>query len=276
MRLGQVANRATRLTVGVLAAVMLALLVVPIAALVLRALAGRGSLPALLSQPLADAVLLSLITTSLSALLIVALGMPLAYVFARYRFPLKRVLNVLIEVPVVMPPVVAGLALLMTFGRRGVLGGVLAGAGVSLPFSAAAVVIAQVFVASPFFIRAAQVEFQSIPRELEEAASIDGATGVQTFLHVILPLSARGLLVGLVLSWARALGEFGATILFAGNLQGRTQTMPLFVYGAMERDLNAALWASVMLIGVAVMALGVMRWLSRSLEEPEGSTSRGS
>lgn len=246
---------------------MLALLLLPLGTLIVRALAQTGSLPALFSRPVADAVLLSLSTTSLSALAIVLFGGPLAYAFARYNFPFKRVLNVAIELPVVLPPVVAGLALLMTFGRRGFIGSALAEAGITLPFTAVAVIIAQVFVAAPFFIRAAQVQFQGIPRELEEAASIDGASGLQIFWHVILPLSARGLLVGLVLSWARALGEFGATILFAGNLQGRTQTMPLFVYSAMERDIDSALWAGLLLVGVAMAALGVMRWLTRSLDD---------
>lgn len=246
---------------------MLALLILPLVGLAVRALATSDSLPALFSRPLVEAALLSVTTTSVSALAIVALGGPLAYAFARYDFPLKRVLNIAVELPVVLPPVVAGLALLMTFGRRGLLGGALSAAGISLPFTVIAVVIAQVFVAAPFFIRAAQVQFQSIPRELEEAAGIDGASGLKVFWHVILPLSARGLLTGLILSWARALGEFGATILFAGNLQGKTQTMPLFLYGTLERDIDAALWAGLLLIGVAVVALGVMRWLGRSLDE---------
>lgn len=252
---------------GALAALMLALLLLPLLTLGLRALAAPGGLPGVLGEPLLQAVALSLWTTSLSVLVIVALGTPLAYAFARYRFPLKRLLNAVIELPVVLPPVVAGLALLMTFGRRGLVGGPLAEAGITLPFSTAAVIIAQVFVAAPFYIRSAQVQFQSIPRELEEAASIDGAGGLKAFRHVILPLSVRGLLGGLVLSWARALGEFGATILFAGNLQGRTQTMPLFLYSAFERDIDAALWAGVLLIWVAVLALGVMRWLTRSVED---------
>jgi molybdate transport system permease protein len=250
----------------VFAALMLALLLLPLVTLAIRALGNSGGLDALLSRPVGSAVALSLSTTSLSVLAICLLGTPLAYVFARRTFPFKRILNVLIELPIVLPPVVAGLALLMTFGRRGLLGGTLAGAGITLPFTTAAVVIAQVFVAAPFYIRAAQVQFQGIPPELEEAASIDGATRLETFWHIILPLSTRGLLAGLLLSWARALGEFGATILFAGNLQGRTQTMPLFVYSAMEQDLDAALWAGLLLVWVALIALGAMRWMSRALE----------
>lgn len=254
-----------QVTVGIGSALTLALITLPIAALVLRALGSLNLATNFLSQPVIGAINLSLGTTAFSVLIVTILGLPLAYALARYRFPFKRVLNVIVELPIVMPPVVAGLALLMAFGRRGLLGQPLTSAGITLPFSPAAVIIAQVFVSMPFFIRAAQVRFQAIPHELEDAASIDGADGWQTFWHITLPLSRRGLLIGLVLSWARALGEFGATVLFAGNLQGRTQTMPLFIYSALEHDIGAALWAGLLLIGVAVLALGVVHWLTHTL-----------
>jgi molybdate transport system permease protein len=154
----------------------------------------------------------------------------------------------------------------MAFGRRGLLGPLLGQVGVSLPFTTAAVIVSQTFVAAPFFIRTAQVRFSALPRDLIEAASMDGATSGTIFRTIALPLSAPGLLAGLVLSWARALGEFGATILFAGSLQGRTQTMPLLVYGALERNLNDALWSSLLLVVLALTALLVVRWLARSLE----------
>lgn len=248
---------------------MLLLIGLPLVALVARALGGLAAPDALslvASRPVIDAVTLSLGTTAASILAIVVLGTPLAYVFAHYQFPLKRFFNLLVELPIVLPPVVAGLALLMAFGRRGLFGGSLAMLGISLPFSTPAVVIAQVFVAAPFYIRAAQVGFQSIPADLEEAASIDGASEWQTFRHIVLPMTARALIAGLVLSWARALGEFGATVLFAGSLRGVTQTMPLLVYNALEQDFNAALWAGVLLVWVAMVALGLMRWLSRAVE----------
>ena len=255
MRLGQVANRATRLTIGVLAAVMLALLVVPVAALVLRALSGRGSLPALFSQPLADAVLLSLITTSLSALLIVALAC-----WLRLRplpFPAEAAQCVDRDAGGDAARRRGAGAADVRAARRARRGA--GGAGVSLPFSAAACDRAGVCGVALFHPRGSG-GVQSIPAS-EEAASIDRATGVQTFLHVILPLSARGLLVGLVLSWAQALGEFGATILFAGNLQGAPRRCRCSCTARWSAT-STALWASVMLIGVAVMALGVMRWLA--------------
>jgi len=256
---------------SVLAAALLLLLGLPIAALFLRALSVIAERPVMIfSQPVIAAATLSLGTTAVSVLVIVILGTPAAYVFARYEFPFKSVLNLLIELPVVMPPVVAGLALLIAFGRRGLLGPPLALLGIELPFSSAAVVIAQVFVASPFYVRAAQVRFASIPRELEEAASIDGAGSWRILTDVSIPLSLPSLLIGLVLSWARALGEFGATILFAGNLPGRTQTMPLLVYGALERDIHAALWVALVLIGLAIGALIITRLLARALSNSEG------
>jgi molybdate transport system permease protein len=254
-----------------LAAALLLLLGLPILALFLRALNVIAERPIMIfSQPVIAAAILSLGTTAVSVLIIVVLGTPAAYVFARYEFPFKAILNLLIELPIVMPPVVAGLALLMAFGRRGLLGPPLALLGIELPFSSAAVVIAQVFVASPFYIRAAQARFASIPREIEEAASIDGAGSWRILTDVSIPLSWPSLSIGLVLSWARALGEFGATILFAGNLPGRTQTMPLLVYGALERDIHAALWVAIVLIGLAVGALISTRLLARALRSSDG------
>lgn len=241
-------------------------LTAPLLAMLLRALGDLSGARALLSRPVASAVALSLGTTAISLALILFFGTPLAYILARYNFPLKRLVNGLVELPIILPPVVAGFGLLMAFGRRGLFGPLLEQLGVSLPFTAAAVVVAQTFVAAPLYIRTAQVRFSAVPHDLEEAASIDGATTGTIFRYVALPLSAPGLLAGLVLGWARALGEFGATILFAGSLQGRTQTMPLLVYGALERNLNEALWSSLLLIALALGALFLVRWLARSLE----------
>ncbi len=247
------------LTTG-LAGLMALFLVVPVISLAWRAITLEGS-TVLDEQSIFSAVMLSLGTTSISVIVIVLLGTPLAYIFARRQFPLKRLLGVFIEIPIVMPPVVAGLALLSAFGRRGLLGMSLANFNISVTFSLAAVVLAQVFVSSPFYIRAAQSRFSALPRQYEDAAAVDGADRWRVFWHIMLPLSARGLLVGLILSWARALGEFGATILFAGNLQGRTQTMPLLVYGAMERDLRVTFITALVLLGLAIAAFGATRWL---------------
>lgn len=255
-------DNANRWLLGLFAGIAYVLLVLPLFVLILRTVDSGGwqNLPD--SNVVRDAIWLSLRTTGISLIAIIILGLPLAYVFARWRFRGKRFIEVLIELPIVMPPAVAGLALLLTFGRRGFIGAYLADAGISIPFTAWAVVIAQVFVAAPFFIRAAQLGFASIPDDLEDAARVDGATEAAVFRFVTLPLSIRAISAGLILSWARATGEFGATILFAGSLQGRTQTMPLLVYSVFERDIDAAIWTGILLIIVAFVALLLSRLLS--------------
>jgi molybdate transport system permease protein len=155
----------------------------------------------------------------------------------------------------VLPPAVAGIALLMAFGRRGVLGGTLDTLGIHIAFTPIAVIMAQTFIAAAFFIKAASIGFASVDRELEQAAGLDGASGWQTFRYLILPLSWSAMLSGAVMTWARALGEFGATIIFAGNFAGRTQTMPLAIYLGFELNLDTALTLSVVLIGFAFLAL---------------------
>jgi len=232
----------------------------PLLALGWRALALYSSQGVISQQQLLSSLWLSLQTTAISVAVIFMVGTPLAYAFSFYRFPFKSVISVVVELPVVMPPVVAGLALLAAFGRRGVLGSAFEVIGISIPFTTAAVVMAQVFIAAPFYIRTVQNRFSHLPAELEEAAQIDGASPAQTFFAVILPLSGRAMLSGLLLSWARALGEFGATILFAGNLQGTTRTMPLLVYSALERDFGATYFtASILLVMAAVVFVVVRR-----------------
>jgi molybdate transport system permease protein len=253
---------ATNVVTTLLTCTLVLFFILPFAGLVWRAIGLPPSSAVAFTQVL-DALGLSLATTAASMVLIVLFGTPTAFVLARYQFPLKRLLSVFIEIPIVMPPVVAGLALLSAFGRRGLLGGVLQVFGLQLPFTTLAVIMAQVFVAAPFYIRAAQSRFSTVPPELEEAARIDGAGSWLTFSNVTLPLSLNALLTGLTLSWARALGEFGATILFAGNLQGTTQTMPLLVYSAMERDLGSTFTTALILLGIAAVLLGVMRWFAR-------------
>ncbi len=153
-----------------------------------------------------------------------------------------------------LPPAVAGLALLITFGRRGPFGPVLRDLDIQIVFTSKAVILAQMFVAMPFYVRSAQTGFRGVDREVEEAALVDGANPWWRFVYVTLPLSSRALLSGALLSWARALGEFGATILFAGSLPGRTQTMPLLVYNTFERNINAAIWTALILVGLAAAA----------------------
>ena len=268
------ANRAARMervpaiVAAILAGMMAIFFVLPFVALIWRALTLEGSVAAT-DLSVGPAVMLSLGTTAVAVMLIVLFGTPLAYFMARHQFPLKRLLTVFIELPIVMPPVVAGLALLSAFGRRGLIGSTLAGLGVSVTFTATAVILAQVFVSSPFYIRAAQARFESLPREYEDAAAVDGANRWKIFWLVMLPQSARALSAGLILSWARALGEFGATILFAGNLQGRTQTMPLLVYSALERDLHVTFVTAIILLGLAALAFTLTRWLTAGITRDE-------
>ena len=164
-----------------------------------------------------------------------------------------------------LPPAVAGLALLLTFGRRGLLGPPLAALGIELPFTTAAVILASLFVAAPFYVRAARSGFLAVPREFEEAARVEGASEWQVFRHVTVPVAAPALFGGAILCWARALGEFGATIMFAGQFLGRTQTMPLAIYAALESDLDAALGLSVLLLAISFGLLVLFRrWLKEA------------
>lgn len=235
----------------------------PIIALLLRAIQTRAW-EEMAGGTLLSAILLSFLTTSVTVLLTLLVGTPLAYTLARRHFMGKRFISVLVELPVVLPPAVAGLGLLVAFGRRGLFGPALATIGLALPFSTLAVIIAQTFVAAPFYIRSAQVAFQMVEPEIEAAGRVDGADGFLLFWEITLPLSSRALGAGLALSWARALGEFGATILFAGSLQGITQTMPLLIYKEFERNINAAIWAGLLLIVFALIALLLARYLGKA------------
>jgi molybdate transport system permease protein len=251
----------TRRLVLVVAAGALALfLALPVVTLVGRAVE-TGGLPASLgSTVVREALLLSLATTAVSLGVIVVFGTPLAFLLARRRFTGSGLVETVIDLPLVLPPSVAGLALLLVFGRRGLLGETLDGAGLAIPFTAVAVVLAQVFVAAPFYVRAARAGIASVPRDLEDAARVDGASEIGVFRHVMVPLAAPALAAGLVMSWARSLGEFGATILFAGNVAGRTQTLPLVVYAEFGAgDLDAAIAAATVLVLAAIGVLVAVR-----------------
>jgi len=198
--------------------------------------------------------------TSLAAVVaVVLLGSPLAWVLARRAFRGKAFAETLVDLPIVLPPTVAGLALLLAFGRRGVAGSTLELAGLVIPFTTLAVVVAQVFVSAPFYVRAARAGFQGVERELEEAAAVDGASGAQVLRRVTIPLAAPALGAGLVLAWARALGEFGATIMFAGNIAGRTRTLPLLVYSEFQDTLDSAVVAAGVLVLAAIGVLVAVR-----------------
>lgn len=250
---------------ALLAVIGLIFLSLPLIALIIRAI--QGGVPDLSASGIPQALLLSFVSTLATVILTVIVGTPIGYLLARSNFRFKRLISVFIELPIVLPPAVAGLALLIAYGRRGLIGGMLADIGITLPFTIYAVIMAQTFVAAPFYIRAAQIGFAGVPREIEEAARVDGASGWTLFRWITVPIVFHALAAGLILSWARALGEFGATILFAGSLQGRTQTMPLLIYNVIERNLNAAIWTGVILIALAALALFVSSWLTRQREQ---------
>jgi molybdate transport system permease protein len=245
--------------------VVLALLFgLPVAVLVGRALIDGSLAEAVGTPAVLDALRLSLTTTAVSLVITVAIGLPLAFVFARHRFPGVGILEVVVSLPIVLPPSVAGLALLLVFGRRGVLGEALDLAGISIPFTTLAVVIAQVFVSAPFFVRSAKAGIAAVDRDLEDAARVDGASDGQLLRAITLPLAGGALTAGLLMAWARSLGEFGATIMFAGNIEGRTQTLPLVVYGEFQGgDLDASIAAAVILVLATVavlLAVRVFHW----------------
>ena len=251
----------------VLAFILSAFLLLPLVGLVQRAVVA-GTLFQAIQRPIVyEAVRLSMLTSSGVLVLSLIFGMPLALVLARRKFPGVTLLDTLVDLPIVLPPAVAGLALLLTFGRRGLLGPALDAVGIELPFTTAAVVIASFFVAAPFFVRAARSGFLAVPREYEEAARMEGATEWQVFRHVTMPVASPALFGGAVLCWARALGEFGATIMFAGQFLGRTQTMPLAIYAALESDTDAALGLSVLLLAISAILLLLFRgWLRGAAE----------
>jgi len=240
--------------------VLIGLIALPLFALVWRS-ADREFLQYALSTPSLSALKLSLLTSFISVGLSLLTGTPLAYLLANRIFRGRAALDMLVDLPVVLPPAVAGIALLMAFGRVGLFGGLLGAAGISLPFTTAAVVLAQAFVSAPYLVRAAKIGFASIDPQQLEAAQMEGASEWQVFNYILLPLAGRALLTGIVLAWTRALGEFGATLLFAGNLQGTTQTLPLAIYIGFEQDPKIALVLSTMLLAVSVLLLALLRRL---------------
>ena len=241
---------------------MLIFLIFPLVALIAR-IPLASLLGNLGGAEVVQAVRLSLTTTAISTSVALLFGTPLSYLLARRTFRGRHVIDTLLDLPMVLPPSVAGIALLIAFGRRGLLGSALEDLGLSIAFTQAAVVVAQVFVAAPFYIKAAIAGFAGVDRDLEQAASIDGAHAGQIFRHITAPLAWPVLFGGAVMTWARALGEFGATIIFAGNFPGRTQTMPLAIYIGFELDLNVALTLSVILLVTSFLVLFVVKGVLR-------------
>jgi molybdate transport system permease protein len=241
------------------AALAVAFLTLPLVALLTRTpwsqLLGR-----LTSQAVLQALRLSVVTSLAAVAVVTVVGVPLAWALARLDFPGRSLVRALVIVPLVLPPVVGGVALLTAFGRRGLVGAPLDTAfGLTLPYTTAAVVVAHTFVALPFFVLSVEGALRATDREFDVVAATLGASRWTTFRTVSLPLAGPGLLAGLVLAWARALGEFGATITFAGNFPGTTRTMPNAIYVELQSDPDAALVLSVILMAVSVAVLALLR-----------------
>ncbi len=221
-----------------------------------------------MASPVArEALYLSVRTTAATMVVLVVVGTPAAYVLARGNFRGSRPLNALVELPIVLPPSAAGIALLLAFGRLGLVGGYLSAFGITLTFTTVAVVMAEVFVAAPFYVRQAATGFAAVDRAVEEAALVDGANRSAAFLKVTVPLAFPALVAGAVTAWARALGEFGATIIFAGSLRGVTQTIPLAIYSEFQSNIDAAVALSVLVLGFAFGVILAVRYLThRAIE----------
>jgi molybdate transport system permease protein len=254
----------TPVVAALVAAAGALLFALPLAGLLWRAPWG-SAWDTLTTDAAGDALRLSLLTSLSATAVALLLGVPLAWVQARVDYPGKRVVRALTTLPMVLPPVVGGVALLLALGRRGIVGGPLDDAGIHLPFTTAGAIVAETFVAMPFLVLTLEAAFRSSDRGLEEAARTLGAGRFTVFRRVTIPLVLPSLIAGTVLCWARALGEFGATITFAGNLQGRTQTLPLFVYVKLESSSpDAAIVLSIVLLAISLFVLVALRdrWLT--------------
>lgn len=242
-----------------LAFVFIAFVVAPILALIWRAFASGELAANLTSSLVLNAMWLSAVTSTIALVLAVIFGTPVAYLLARGRFPGKAIVDLLVDLPLILPPTVAGVALLLAFGRRGILGGELDSLGIDVAFTTTAVVMAQLFVAAPFYIRTVKAGFENVSPEYEGVAATLGASPLRIFRQVVIPLSWPSILAGAILCWARALSELGATLVFAGNFPERTQTMPLAILGVFDAghsiDLAIALAVILVFAGVALLIL---------------------
>ena len=215
------------------------------------------------NQQVTDALSLGLVTSLIATLVSFVFGVPTAYLLATRNFPGKKLMDAVMDIPMILPPAVAGLALLLAFAPRGLLGPSLLRLGIILPGSTVAVVLAQFFVASPFVLRSAKAAFENVDRKLVDSARLLNPSKFSVFVTVTLPLAANGVLAGVVMTWARAMGEFGATLMFAGNLPGVTQTMPLAIYVLMAFDPLASNVLSAILVATSFTILVIFKFLGR-------------
>ncbi len=254
-----------KLAVALLAATVIVYLVfiaLPILAVFLE-IDGNQVGAQLQNSAIIEAIQLSLYTSGIATIISLLLTVPTAYFLVTRKFPGKSIIDTLIDLPIVLPPAVAGVALLLAFAPRGLLGPVFNFFGVTIPGSAVAVVLAQTFVASPFILRAAKTGFENLNPDVINSARILSGSRFRVFFTIILPLSMRGIVSGIVLTWARAIGEFGATIMFAGNLPGITQTMPLAIYSLMSSDPLAGVMLSAILIAISFAVIIAIKVLEQ-------------
>jgi molybdate transport system permease protein len=262
-------ERGLLIAIGTLLVVFLALPLIGLTASV-----SWSDFIASLDHPLVSAALrLSLFTTTTSLVVVLGLGTPLAWSLARGHGRFMHLLEIIVELPIVIPPAVAGVAMLLAFGRRGLLAGWLYPQGWSVAFTTPAVIMAEVFVSAPFFVQAAVSAFRRVDDNLIVVARTFGASPLRVFFRIAVPLATPGLVAGAIMSWARSLGEFGATLMFAGNLQGRTQTLPLAIYTALESDLRVARALAMLLLLVAFGLLLGLRVSMRAGAEQAGTAS---
>lgn len=261
---------APKMVPAILLILSVAFIALPVASLFLKSPL-ETTIRSLHDPVVMDALRLSLMTSTLTTSIVVLMGTPVAYIHARFHYFGKEIADSLIDLPVIMPPAVAGIALLMAFGRMGILGRYLDAFGISIAFTTLAVIIAQVFVSSPFYIRQARTSFEDVDLSFENAARTLGASRTYTIFHVILPIACNGLISGAIMAFARSLGEFGATIMFAGNFQGRTQTMPLAIYTAMQGDLDVSLCIALILVAISFMVIALVKTLTRRVYKNAGN-----
>jgi molybdate transport system permease protein len=250
------------LFLGSISLVFILFILLPLAAIFVNLSPGAVFME-LHNSSVLDAMKVGLATSSLATIMSFAFGVPTAYLLATRDFRGKSLVDALLDLPMVLPPAVAGLALLLAFAPRGLLGPALLHLGIILPGNIFAVVLAQLFVASPFILRSAKTAFENVPRKLVDNARILTPSGVRVFLTVTLPLSMYGVMTGLVMTWARSMGEFGATLMFAGNLPGVTQTMPLAIYMLMAQDPLASNLLSAILVVISFFVLALFKLFDR-------------
>jgi molybdate transport system permease protein len=255
-------DRTTTILLWVPSLLFLLFILIPLATVFLN-LDLQGVLVELHNQQVTDALSLGLVTSLIATLVSFVFGVPTAYLLATRSFPGKKLMDAVMDIPMILPPAVAGLSLLLAFAPRGLLGPSLLRLGIILPGSTLAVVLAQFFVASPFVVRSAKAAFESVDRRLIDSARLLNPSKISVFVTVTLPLAANGVLAGAVMTWARAMGEFGATLMFAGNLPGVTQTMPLAIYVLMAFDPLASNVLSAILVGTSFTILVIFKFLGR-------------